>query len=311
MRGGAELQAAGRRAPPLFRGQAAEGDRSLADLAWWDVYRDPRLTALVQSALVNGYDARIAAARVVEARAIAAEVHGQRFPALGYAANADRGRSAVLGNPFPSSSASTSSGFDGYLGAAWELDLWGRVRRLDEAAQAQYLATEEGRRGVLLSLVSDVATAYYELLELDEERLAGTWTVSSRCAVGKSTLFTAPPPSPTPTSPTHPAQAASSARSASSDRSCRRCRCARPFGSDKAYIDRRSAPAGLAGVPRRRWGRVGFWMWVGPMMSVVPGGRRRAPHAAARRLTHAPKPWMAGTRPAMTEKQLARRPARH
>ncbi len=156
-------------APALFRGQAAEGDRSEADLAWWDVYRDPRLKELVQSALVNGYDARIAAARVVEARAIAAEVHGQRFPGLGYAANADRGRNAVLGNPFPSSTASTSSGFDGYLGAAWELDLWGRVRRLDEAAQAQYLETEEGRRGVLLSLVSDVATAYYELLELDEE----------------------------------------------------------------------------------------------------------------------------------------------
>ena len=156
-------------APALFRGQSAEGDRSVADLAWWDLYKDPRLEELILTALVNGYDARIAAARVVEARAIAAQVHGQRFPAIGYEANADRGRNAVLGNPYPSSIASTSSGFDGYLGAAWELDLWGRVRRLDEAARAQYLATEEGRRAVLLSLVSDVATAYYELLELDEE----------------------------------------------------------------------------------------------------------------------------------------------
>ena len=155
--------------PPVFRGQGAGGDRSLADLAWWDVYRDPRLKELVRSALVNGYDARIAAARVAQARAIAAQVHGQRFPGIGYEANADRGRNAVLGNAFPSSTASTSSGFDGYLGAAWELDLWGRVRRLDEAARAQYLATEEGRRGVLLSLVSDVAAAYYDLLELDEE----------------------------------------------------------------------------------------------------------------------------------------------
>jgi multidrug efflux system outer membrane protein len=156
-------------APPLFRGQSAEGDRSVADLAWWDLYKDPRLEELIRTALVNGYDARIAAARVVEARAIAAQVHGQRFPSIGYEANADRGRNAVLGNPYPSSTASTSSGFDGYVGAAWELDLWGRVRRLDEAARAQYLATEEGRRAVLLSLVSDVATAYYELLELDEE----------------------------------------------------------------------------------------------------------------------------------------------
>jgi multidrug efflux system outer membrane protein len=156
-------------APAAYRGQTAEGDQSIADLAWWDVYRDPQLKELVQSALADGYDARIAAARVGVARAIAAQVHGQRFPGLGYEANADRGRNAVLGNAFPSSTASTSDGFDGYLGAAWELDLWGRVRRLDEAARAQYLATEEGRRGVLLSLVSDVATAYYELLELDEE----------------------------------------------------------------------------------------------------------------------------------------------
>ena len=156
-------------APPLFRGQAAEGDRSIADLAWWDIYKDPRLKDLIHTALVDGYDVRIAAARVGQSRAIAAQVHGQRFPGLGYEANADRGRNAVLGNAFPSSTVSTTNGFDGYLGAAWELDLWGRVRRLDEAARSQYLATEQGRRAVLLSLVSDVATAYYELLELDEE----------------------------------------------------------------------------------------------------------------------------------------------
>jgi multidrug efflux system outer membrane protein len=156
-------------APDSFRGQPAREERSLADLAWWDVCTDPRLRDLVRAALSGGFDARIAAQRVIESRAIAAQVHGQRFPGIGYEANADRGRNAVLGNAFPSSSVSTSNGFDAYLGAVWEFDLWGRVRRLDEAARAQYLATEEGRRGVLLSLVGDVATAYYELLELDEE----------------------------------------------------------------------------------------------------------------------------------------------
>jgi multidrug efflux system outer membrane protein len=155
--------------PAAFRDAPAGTAQSLADLAWWDVCRDPRLRELIRTALVNGYDARIAAARVGESRAIAAQVHGQLFPGLGYEANADRGRNAVLGNPFPSSTVSTSSGFDAYLGAAWEFDLWGRVRRLDEAARSQYLASEEGRRGVLLSLVSDVANAYYDLLELDEE----------------------------------------------------------------------------------------------------------------------------------------------
>jgi outer membrane protein, multidrug efflux system len=156
-------------APPAFRGETPAGDRSFADLAWWDVYRDPRLKGLISEALANGFDARIAAARVEESRAIAAEVHGQLFPGVGYSAGAYRGKNAILGEPYTEGAGATSSGFDGYLGAAWELDLWGRVRRLDEAARSQYLATEEARRGVQLSLVSDVATAYFELLELDEE----------------------------------------------------------------------------------------------------------------------------------------------
>lgn len=157
-------------APAAFRQQAAAGDaRSLADAAWWDVYRDDRLKELMRAALVDGYDARIAATRVEQSRAIASEVHGQLFPGVGYAANADRGRNAQFGNAYTQGNGATADGFDGYLGAAWELDLWGRVRRLDEAARAQFLASEEARRGVLLSLVSRVATAYFELLELDEE----------------------------------------------------------------------------------------------------------------------------------------------
>src|SRR5271157_950853 len=145
-------------APTSFRDQAAQGGQSIADLAWWDVCRDARLRELIAYALANGYDARIAAARVEESRAIAAQAHGQLFPGVGYVANADRGRNASLGNPAIQGGL-VSNEFDAYLGAAWEFDLWGRVRRLDEAA----------RRGVLLSLVSDVATAYYELLELDDE----------------------------------------------------------------------------------------------------------------------------------------------
>jgi len=156
--------------PTAYRGQDSAGQPSLADLAWWDVYKDPRLNELIRMAFADGFDARIAAARVEESAAVAAEVHGQLFPGVGYAANADRGRNALLGNPFSQAGGGTTAdGFDGYLGAAWELDLWGRVRRLDEAARSQYLATEEGRRAVLLSLVSGVATEYFRLLELDEE----------------------------------------------------------------------------------------------------------------------------------------------
>jgi multidrug efflux system outer membrane protein len=155
--------------PQAYRDQTETGARSLADLAWWDVYKDPRLNELIRAALAGGFDARIAAARVEQSRAIASEVHGQLFPGVGYAASADRGRNSLLGQPFTEGGGATASGFDAYFGAAWELDLWGRVRRLDEAARSRYLASEEGRRGVLLSLVGDVATAYYQLLELDEE----------------------------------------------------------------------------------------------------------------------------------------------
>ncbi|HEY4301969.1 MAG TPA: efflux transporter outer membrane subunit [Candidatus Didemnitutus sp.] len=156
--------------PATFRDQPAPVDgKSLADQAWWDIYRDPRLNELIRTALSDGYDARIAAARVEQARALAAEARGQLFPGVGYQANADRGRNAQLGNAYTQGNGATADGFDGYLGAAWELDVWGRVRRLNEAARAQYLASEEGRRSVLLTLVSDVATAYFELLDLDAQ----------------------------------------------------------------------------------------------------------------------------------------------
>jgi outer membrane protein, multidrug efflux system len=144
-----------RRRRPRSAGQAAEGDRSIADLAWWDVYRDPRLKELIRAALANGFDARIAAARVERVardRRPGPRAAVPRGRLRGEAPTA--GRNAVLGNPYTQGGGSAANGFDGYLGAAWELDLWGRVRRLDEAARSQYLATEEARRGVLLSLVA-------------------------------------------------------------------------------------------------------------------------------------------------------------
>ena len=84
-------------APAAFRGQTAPEDRSLADLGWWNLYHDPVLTALVKASLANGYDARIAASRVEQARAIAMQAQGQLFPSLGYAGGAYRGKSALEG----------------------------------------------------------------------------------------------------------------------------------------------------------------------------------------------------------------------
>jgi multidrug efflux system outer membrane protein len=156
--------------PEGFYGDEREGQaRSLADAPWWDVFDDPILKALIDEALRNGFDARLAAARVEEARARFGIARSQFFPAVDYQGTWQRGRAK----------GATQTTWTADVGFSWELDLWGRIRRLNESARAQYLATEEGRRGVLLSLVSDVAIAYMELRELDEEREIATRTTAA------------------------------------------------------------------------------------------------------------------------------------
>ena len=132
---------------------------SLADAPWFDVFGDPTLRALIDEALRNGYDARIAAARVEEARARFGIVNADRYPTVGYEINPTRQRVGGEGKTILIAGA----------GISWEADLWGRIRRLNEAGRASYLASEEGRRAALLALTSDVATAYFDLRELDAE----------------------------------------------------------------------------------------------------------------------------------------------
>src|SRR3989442_8380830 len=144
--------------------RAAEA-RSLADVPWWDVFGDPILKDLIEEAIRNGFDARLAAARVQEARARFGIARSQFFPSVDYEGGWQRARADQIVNP----SGETQTRWTVDAGFSWELDLWGRIRRLNEAALAAYLATEEGRRGVLLSLVSDVAIAYIDLRELDRE----------------------------------------------------------------------------------------------------------------------------------------------
>lgn len=154
--------------PETFRGQMTPGETaSLADAPWWEAFGDPTLKALIQEALAGNYNVRIAAARVQQARAQAAVAKSPFFPQLGYNASAaqSKGLSNFLG--IGSGSDSQSTLYLGVISMNWELDLWGKIRRSSEAANAQLLASEEGRRAVLLSLVSDVAQAYFELLELD------------------------------------------------------------------------------------------------------------------------------------------------
>jgi len=139
---------------------------SIADLPWWEVFKDQRLHELVKTALANNYDLRIAVTRIEQSRQLAAQARAQYFPFLNYGVTSSDGKNELLGLVSPSSGEQRGA-FGAVASAAWEADVWGRIRRENEAARAQYFATEEARRGVMLSLVSDVAQAYFELLELD------------------------------------------------------------------------------------------------------------------------------------------------
>jgi outer membrane protein, multidrug efflux system len=153
--------------PPTFR-DAPEQQASIADLPWWEVFKDETLQALVKESLDNNRDLASAIANMERSRDIAAVQRGQLFPQVGYAGIASRGKQASLGN-IDTNNSTTSSVYAGILNASWELDVWGRIRRATEASKADMLASDAMRRGVVLSLVTGVAQAYLELRELDLE----------------------------------------------------------------------------------------------------------------------------------------------
>jgi multidrug efflux system outer membrane protein len=153
-------------APSVFRGATGAAQQaSFADLPWWQIFQDERLNELIRTSLANNYDLAAAVDRVEKARQVAAEARSQNFPAINYSTIISYGH-----NQFVNSPASNQPGAQGFLlgiaRASWETDLWGRIRRTNEAARAQYLETEEARRGVMLTLASDVSQAYFELLGL-------------------------------------------------------------------------------------------------------------------------------------------------
>jgi outer membrane protein, multidrug efflux system len=155
--------------PATYRFAAGPaGTNSLGDLAWWEVFKDPALQGLISTALTNNYDLRQAVARVEQARQQVTVARSALLPQIGYGGGVGRGKNALYNSPASLNGATESSTYL-TLNAVWEIDFWGRIRRLSEAARAQYLATDEARRGVTVTLVSDVATAYFQLLDLDAE----------------------------------------------------------------------------------------------------------------------------------------------
>jgi multidrug efflux system outer membrane protein len=154
--------------PADYRFSPTQTTNSIGDLQWWEVFKDPTLEDLIRTALTNNYDIKQAVARVEQARQQVTVARSPIFPQIGYGGDVGRGKNALLNALTPQNGVTTTSA-QVNINAFWEIDFWGRIRRLTEAAQAAYLATDEARRGVTITLISDVAAAYFTLLDLDQE----------------------------------------------------------------------------------------------------------------------------------------------
>lgn len=159
--------------PDSYRGTAdpATETASLADTKWDALFGDETLNGLIRTALERNFDIRIAAERVQQARSQLGITRADQFPFVDAQAQFSSVRQSSLGSfRFVPVGTNLSASFT-QLGAAlsWEVDLWGRLRRLTEAARARYLASEEGRRAVNVALIADVTSAYFQLLEFELE----------------------------------------------------------------------------------------------------------------------------------------------
>ncbi len=150
---------------------------SLADQKWWDVFQDPQLQQLERTAIEQNYDVRIAATRILQAQAQLGITRSNQFPQINAGASVDVQRNAA--QPVQPVATNGSAG-QLSLSAAWQLDFWGKYRRATEAARANLLASEWARKQVMSTLVSDVATAYFQLRELDLELEISQRTLASR-----------------------------------------------------------------------------------------------------------------------------------
>ena len=158
----------------------------VANTKWWEQFGDPVLNELVETALRENLDIQIAAARVDQFIGALTSTRSQLFPQIGYGADASRVRASAVGQPpLPPGADPYFSLYQGSLGASWQLDLFGRVRRLTEAAQAQVYASEQAQHGVVLSLVSSVATSYIVLRALDRQLQIAQSTASNFTATAR------------------------------------------------------------------------------------------------------------------------------
>ena len=174
-------------APNDYRRAASDSKKlstikSFADLAWWNVYDDPQLKAYINEVLTNSWDIKIAAARVLEAEASLQITRSQFFPSISAGGDLMTTRSSQRGPiPVPEGVKAQREFGEVFLSMSpYELDLWGRIRRANEAARARLFESEDARRLVRQTLVAQVATTYLDLLELDLELKIGNEAYASR-----------------------------------------------------------------------------------------------------------------------------------
>ena len=163
--------------PPAWR-LSEQDAKDLANSTWWDQFGDPVLADLIATALRENKDLLIASARIDEYAGRYGVARSQLFPQLGVGAAADKQKNVPSGGV----AKEIYSTYDTLLSASWEIDLWGKIRRQSEAANAQLVATEEGRQGVILSLVASVAGGYTTLRDLDRQLQIATDTANTRAA---------------------------------------------------------------------------------------------------------------------------------
>ena len=168
-------------APGVYRGDSqsalAPSSEPLGEEKWWEVFQDPVLQQLIRTALEQNFDLRIAASRVLQAQAQLGITRANQFPTVSAGAQALSERNPKISSSFPSYEANAG---EVDLAVVWNLDFWGKYRRQTEAARASLLASQWGQRAVLASVVSNVATAYFTLRELDLALDVSTKTLAAR-----------------------------------------------------------------------------------------------------------------------------------
>jgi outer membrane protein, multidrug efflux system len=163
-----------------YRGASTDQGRepeaaSFGDEKWWNAFQDEALREYIRAALERNFDVRIAAARVLQARAQLGISRADQLPSVDASASMAHERAPVGGGPIAESTVT-----QGNLSLVWELDFWGKFRRATESARASLLAQQWAQRQVISSLVSDVASAYFQLRELDLELEISRQTLASR-----------------------------------------------------------------------------------------------------------------------------------